>query len=75
MALAAYRAANGGAGRCGDGNGRVGGRICYFVIHAVAWSVAELWRSRMAAPRIGSRLIPWGDRTLPVESSDGPINY
>jgi hypothetical protein len=39
MALAARRAANGGPG--GDGNGRAGGEFCYFVIHAVAWALAE----------------------------------
>ena len=49
MALAARRAANGGAG--GDGDGRAGGEFCYFVIHAVAWPAAEL----LAIPPGGER--------------------
>jgi hypothetical protein len=57
MALAARRAANGGPG--GDGNGRAGGEFCYFVIHAVAWALAE-----RGAPR--------GLRRLPKPSSSRP---
>jgi hypothetical protein len=40
MALAAPRAANGGAG--GDGHGRAGGEFCYFETFAVAWTPSRL---------------------------------
>jgi hypothetical protein len=34
-------------------------------VHAVAWSVAELWRSRIAAPRIGSPIDSLGQSRRP----------
>jgi hypothetical protein len=28
----------------GDGHGRAGVEFCYFVIHAVTWTLAQLWQ-------------------------------